>query len=96
MQNYQLFSVESLERYELLQAIARGDKITDKKTAAAKYLLTKQGDIQAFLGIHPKGYLIFALSMTKQWLKEIDANFWLYLSIMCNVGWIFLTKSRPY
>lgn len=72
LQKMQVFSEESLERYELLQAVARGDKISNNASPAAKYLLAKHGDIQAFLGIHPEGYLTFALPMTKRSLEEIE------------------------
>ena len=72
LQEMQVFSEESLERYELLQAVARGDKIYSKASPAAKYLLAEHGDIQAFLGIHPESYLTFALPMTKRSLVEIE------------------------
>ena len=72
LQEMQVFSKESLKRYELLQAVAKGNKIYSKASPAAKYLLAKHGDIQAFLGIHPEGYLTFALPMTKRSLVEIE------------------------
>ena len=61
---------EGLKRYELLQAVARGEKIVNPASPAAKYLLAKHGDIQAFLGIHPEGHLVFALPMTKHSLTQ--------------------------
>jgi hypothetical protein len=71
LQKGQVFTIESLERYKLLQAVARGEKIFDKETPEAKYLIAKHGEIQAFLGIHPEKYLVFALPMTEQALKII-------------------------
>ena len=68
----QVFDIASLDRYELLQSIARGEKIMETNTPSAEYLLAKHGKIQAFLGIHPKGQLVLALPMTKQSLKEIE------------------------
>ena len=67
----QTFSRSSLKRYELLLAVARGEKISTM-TPAAKYLLAKHGDVQAFIGIHPEGHLVFALPMTKQSLVQIE------------------------
>jgi len=67
----QTFSRSSLKRYELLLAVARGEK-TSTMTPAAKYLLAKHGDVQAFIGIHPEGHLVFALPMTKQSLVQIE------------------------
>ena len=72
LEKFQSFSVKNLELYELLQSVARGEKIINKESFAAKYLLAKHGDIQAFLGIHPEGHLIFALPMTKKSLNEVD------------------------
>ena len=72
LQDGQLFSIESLRRYELLQAVARGDKIDLGDNPAAEYLLAKHGEIDAFLGFHPELYLIFALPMTKRSLEEIE------------------------
>ena len=74
LQEGQMFSGVSLERYELLKAVARGEKIITARSPAAKYLLAKHGDIQAFLGIHPEGHLVFALPMTKQSLMQIEDN----------------------
>jgi hypothetical protein len=68
----QSFSVESLERYELLQAVARGEKIRNQRSRAARYLLTKHEEIQPFLGIHPEGHLTLALPMTRQSLKDVE------------------------
>ena len=68
----QTFSRSSLKRYELLLAVARGEKIKNPASPAAKYLLAKHGDIQAFIGIHPEGHLVFALPMTKQSLVQIE------------------------
>ena len=68
----QVFDIASRERYKLLQSIARGDKVVIIESSPAKYLLAKHGDIQAFLGIHPEGHLVFALPMTKQSLKEVE------------------------
>jgi len=92
LQKGQSFSELSLERYELLQAIARGDKISTKTNPAAKYLLAKHGDIQAFLGIHPEGHLVFALPMTKQALMQIEDKKALsvYLLLMRYIGWLCL------
>jgi len=73
LQKKETFTEESLERYELLQAVDRGEKILSKQSPAAEYLLAKHGKIPAFLGVHPEGHLIFALKMTKQSLKEVDA-----------------------
>ena len=67
----QTFSRSSLKRYELLLAVARGEK-TSTMTPAAKYLLAKHGDVQAFIGIHPEGHFVFALPMTKQSLVQIE------------------------
>ena len=72
LQKGQLYSEESLDRYELLQAVARGEKVKNRDSLAAKYLLAKHGDIQAFIGIHPEGHLVFALPMTKQVLMQIE------------------------
>ena len=68
----QTFSRSSLKRYELLLAVARGEKIKNRASPAAKYLLAKHGDVQAFIGIHPEGHLVFALPMTKQSLVQIE------------------------
>ena len=90
LQKGQIFSELSLERYELLQAIANGEKIKNAASPAAKYLLAKHGDVQAFLGIHPEGHLIFALPMTKESLKQvaplIDAKKSLYTSFLRFIG----------
>ena len=75
LQTGQLFSAESRERYALLQSIARGEKVAVFETPAAKYLLAQHGDIPPFLAIHPEGYLIFALPMAKQSLKEIELSY---------------------
>ena len=72
LEKNQVFDIASLERYELLRSVARGDKITETNIPPAKYLLAKHGDVQAFLGIHPEGHLVLALPMTKQSLKEIE------------------------
>ena len=74
LQKGQIFSELSLERYELLQAIANGEKIKNAASPAAEYLLAKHGDVQAFLGIHPEGHLIFALPMTKESLKQVESS----------------------
>jgi hypothetical protein len=74
LKDVQSYSYDSLERFELLQAVARGEKITPQSNHAAKYLLSKHGEIQAFLGIHPEGHLYFAVPMTKESLKQIEAN----------------------
>jgi len=71
LQKGQSFSEVSLERYELLLAVARGEKISTM-TPAAEYLLAKHGKIEAFIGIHPEGHLVFALPMTKQSLAQIE------------------------
>ena len=68
----QTFSRSSLKRYELLLAVARGEKIKNPASPAAEYLLAKHGKIQAFIGIHPEGHLVFALPMTKQSLVQIE------------------------
>jgi len=65
-------SEASLERYELLQAIARGDNMLNPASPAAKYILAKHGDYQALIGIHPEGHLTFALLTTKESLKRIE------------------------
>ena len=44
LKDVQSFSYDSLERFELLQAIARGEKITPQSNHAAEYLLSKHGD----------------------------------------------------
>jgi hypothetical protein len=72
LEKNQVFDIASLERYKLLQSIARGEKIMETNMPPAEYLLAKHGDTQAFLGIHPKGHLVLALPMTKQSLKEIE------------------------
>jgi len=74
LQKGQTFSLLSLRRYELLQAVARGEKIENVMSPAAKYLLAKHGDVQEFLGIHPEGHLIFALPMTKESLKQVESS----------------------
>ena len=72
LQEGQSFSQVTLERYELLKAIAKGEKIKNPASPAAEYLLAKHGKIQAFIGIHPEGHLVFALPMTKQSLVQIE------------------------
>ena len=88
----QTFTRLSIKRYELLQAVARGEKVMNPASPAAKYLLTKHGDIQAFLGIHPEGHLVFALPMTKQALMQIEDKKALsvYLLLMRYIGWLCL------
>ena len=68
----QTFSTVSLSRFKLLQAVAEGEKITRGRALDEKYFLSKHGDIQPFLGVHPEGHLFLALPMTKQSLKEIE------------------------
>ena len=91
LQKGQSFSEVSLERYELLLAVARGEKISTM-TPAAEYLLAKHGKIEAFIGIHPEGHLVFALPMTKQSLVQIEQNKSLsvYLFLMRHIGWLCL------
>ena len=72
LEKKQVFEIASLRRYELLQSVARGDKVVITESSPAKYLLAKHGDVQAFLGIHPEGHLVLALPMTKESLKEIE------------------------
>ena len=72
LQEGQTFSSVSLARFKLLQAIARGEKITNIKTPEAEYLMSKHATIQAFLGVHPQLHLFFAVPMTQQSLKEIE------------------------
>jgi hypothetical protein len=72
LQKGQTFSEVSLERYELLHAIASGEIIMNPASPAAKYLLAKHEDIPAFLGIHPNDHLVFALPMTKHSLMQIE------------------------
>ncbi len=72
LQKGQTFSEVSLERFELLHAIASGEKNTNHASPAANYLLAKHGFVPAFLGIHPTGHLVFALPMTKQALLQIE------------------------
>ena len=72
LEKKQVFEIASLRRYELLQSVARGDKVVITESSPAEYLLAKHGKIQAFLGIHPEGHLVLALPMTKQSLKEIE------------------------
>ena len=67
----QTFSELSMERYELLKAVARGDKFISG-LPAADYLLAKHGKVDAFLGIHPGKYFIFALPMTNFSLKQVE------------------------
>ena len=88
----QTFTRLSIKRYELLQAVARGEKVMNPASPAAKYLLAKHGDIQAFLGIHPEGHLVFALPMTKQALMQIEDKKALsvYLLLMRYIGWLCL------
>jgi hypothetical protein len=74
LQDGQTFSELSLGRYELLQAVANGEKIENVMNPAAKYLLAKHGVVQEFLGIHPEGHLIFALPMTKESLKQVESS----------------------
>ena len=92
MQKGQSFSKASLERYDLLQAVARGEKIISKGSPAAKYLLAKHGEIPAFLGVHPDGHLVFAIPMTKQALLQIEERRSLpvYLCLMRYIGWLCL------
>ena len=52
----QTFSVLSMERYKLLKAVERGEKFISE-SPTAYYLLEKHGDIEPFLGIHPKNIL---------------------------------------
>ena len=95
LQKGQSFSEVSLERYELLKAIAKGEKITNTASPAAEYLLAKHGKIEAFIGIHPEGHLVFALPMTKQSLVQIEQkkSLSLYLFLMRYAGWLFLKKQ---
>ena len=88
----QTFTRLSIKRYELLQAVARGEKVMNPASPAAKYLLAKHGDIQAFFGIHPEGHLVFALPMTKQALMQIEDKKALsvYLLLMRYIGWLCL------
>ena len=72
LKNDQTFSTASLSRFKLLQAVARGERITPESTLDAEYLMSKHGKIEAFLGVHPKGHLFLAVPMTKQSLKEIE------------------------
>ena len=74
LQKGQTFSELSLERFELVQAVANGEKIESATSPAAEYLLAKHGKVQAFLGIHPEGHLIFALPMTKESLKQVEST----------------------
>ena len=67
----QTFSELSMKRYELLKAVERGEKIISRRPAA-KYLLAKHGKVEAFLGIHPEKYFVFALPMTKFSLKQLE------------------------
>ena len=83
LEKRQSFSEDSLERYELLQAIARGEKIRVTKSHAAKYLLEKHGKIEAFICIHPEGHLVFALPMTKQALIKIEPL------VKAKKSWVF-------
>jgi len=88
----QTFTRLSIKRYELLQAVARGEKVMNPASSAAEYLLAKHGKIQAFLGIHPEGHLVFALPMTKQALMQIEDKKALsvYLLLMRYIGWLCL------
>lgn len=70
----QRLSSVGLERYELLQRVVRGEKIVNTDSEAAEYLLSKHGNIEAFLGIHPDGHLFLAVPMTKQSMKEIEES----------------------
>jgi hypothetical protein len=92
LQKGQSFSQVSLERYELLKAIAKGEKIKNPASPAAKYLLAKHGDVQAFIGIHPEGHFVFALPMTKQLLVQIEQkkSLSVYLFLMRHIGWLCL------
>jgi hypothetical protein len=92
LNNGQTFSNISLERYELLQAIAKGEKIHNLSSQAARYLLAKHGEIEAILGIHPDGHLVLALPMTMNILKQIEDNKALsvYITFMRYIGWIFV------
>ena len=84
LNNGQYFSNVSLERYELLQAIARGEKIYNLSSQAARYLLAKHGEIEAIL--------VLALPMTMNILKQIEDNKALsvYITFMRYIGWIFV------
>ena len=87
----QTFSTLSLRRYELLQAVANGQKIRSTMSPAAEYLLAKYGKVQAFLGIHPEGHLILALPMTKESLKQIESSInakkSFFMSFLRFIGW---------
>jgi len=95
LQKGQSFSEVTLERYELLKAIAKGEKITNTASPAAEYLLAKHGKIEAFIGIHPEGHLVFALPMTKQSLVQIEQkkSLSVYLFLMRYFGWLLLKKQ---
>ena len=84
------FSAMSLKRYDLLLAIDRGEKIIKVTSPAAKYLIAKHGDIEAFLGVHPDGHLVFALPMTTYSLKQIEPLTKLYVSYFRYIGWLYL------
>ena len=92
LNNGQYFSNVSLERYELLQAVARGEKIYNLSSQAARYLLAKHGEIEAILGIHPDGHLVLTLPMTMKILKQIEDNkaISVYITFMRYIGWIFV------
>lgn len=71
------FTQVSLERYELLRAIANGERVSVNSTSQAFFLLSKHGQYSEFLGIHPEGYLVFALPMTEFCLRDIEPEMWL-------------------
>ena len=92
LQKKQTFSGDSLDRYDLLQAINRGEKIRNVRCPAAKYLIAKHGDIEAFLGVHPEGHLVFALPMTTYSLKQIEPMTKFYISYFRYIGWLIKEK----
>jgi len=59
------FSRLSIERYELLRDIYHGKIVTAISTPAAENLLAKHAGIDAILGVHPDGHLVFAIPMTR-------------------------------
>ena len=68
----QTFTAASRERFELLEAVAKGDKIPYLGTDEVKYHLTKHGDVRPFLAIRPEGHLILAVPMTREALKSLQ------------------------
>ena len=77
-ENARGFTQASLDRYELLRRIAtNGERIPVKSSSQAISLLSRRGQYSEYLGVHPEGYLVFALPMTESSLQDIEPDIWL-------------------